>query len=300
VRIPAALTRPAADDPAAAVLLVPGSLFLDVDGDMPAFGTYPHAYRDLARQLASQGYGVLRFAKIGPGTGSETFDPDAAEVHKRFETRVDVAAIALARLLERVGGAGRPIVLAGHSEGAVVATLLAEREPAVDGLILLSGPSVGILDIMREQLPIPRAAGPEAYDAFDRAVRAVRNGDPIPADIADHPTTRGLAWVGPENMPFLVGIDRVNPAAELGKLPTPVLIVQGGADASVRPYHADVLAAAHHRGTTELARFPGLTHFYKPLPAGMTPADPAAFGLDGPSDSAVADRVAAWIARLER
>jgi fermentation-respiration switch protein FrsA (DUF1100 family) len=101
-------------------------------------------------------------------------------------------------------------------------------------------------------------------------------------------------------MPFLVEIDRVNPAAELGKVRRPVLVVQGGADASVQPHHADVLVAAHHAGPTDLARFPGLTHFYKSLPSGMSPVAPEAFRLDGPSDPAVAERIAEWIANRLR
>lgn len=298
-RIPAALTRPAEGSPRAVILLVPGSLFLDVDGNMPAFGARPHAYLDLARQLGGRGYAVLRFAKLGPGTGSEVFDETAAIAHRRFATRVEVARIALDTLLARLAEPPAAVYAAGHSEGAVVATRLALRDRRITGLILLSGPSSGLFDIMREQLPIPPGSPPEAYAVFDAAVAAARGGEPLPDETATDPTTRGFVWMGEENIPYVAQIDAVNPAAELAKVALPALIVQGGADRSVRPYHAAVLAAAHHAGPTEVRRFPGLTHFYKRLEEGMDPADPAAFRLDGEGDPAVAEAIDGWIAATE-
>ncbi|HEY8309092.1 MAG TPA: hypothetical protein VIG47_00985, partial [Gemmatimonadaceae bacterium] len=70
--VPAALTLPlsASDGVASAILLVPGSLFCDVDGDFPQWNSYPHVYAHLARQLSARGHAVYRFAKLGPGTGS--------------------------------------------------------------------------------------------------------------------------------------------------------------------------------------------------------------------------------------
>jgi hypothetical protein len=41
----------------------------------------------------------------------------------------------------------------------------AERGVPPDGVVILSGPSVGIFGIMREQLPLPPNSPPEAYAA---------------------------------------------------------------------------------------------------------------------------------------
>ena len=295
-RIPAAITRPRSGAPRSAIVLIPGSLFLDVDGNMPAFGAHPHAYADLSRQLAERGHVVLRFAKLGPGTGSEVIDEELARRHRHFFTRVEVAGVALDTLLARVPVAtAAPVVAAGHSEGAVVATLLAARDDRIEALVTLSGPSVGLFDIMREQLPLPPDSPPEAYAAFDAAVAAARAGEPLPEGTGSDPTTRSFAWMGEESLPFVVEIDGVDPAAELAKLQKPVLIVQGGADASVRPWHADALAVAHVTGPTSVVRLPGLTHFYKTLDEGMAPGDPAAFMLDGESDTAVAAAIDDWV-----
>src|SRR5262245_51267032 len=122
VRIPGRITRPA-QPPRGAVLLVPGSLFCDVDGDFPTWNVRPHVYRDLAHQLAARGMVVMRQAKIGPGTGSETLDAEAAAAHRHFAHRVVVVRAALAHL--RAAAPGVPAVVAGHSEGAVVASMFA-------------------------------------------------------------------------------------------------------------------------------------------------------------------------------
>ena len=74
VEIACRLTIPQ-DARAGAILLLPGSLYSDVDGDYPAMNMHPHTYADLADKLGGRGFVVLRMAKIGPGTGSKTVDP---------------------------------------------------------------------------------------------------------------------------------------------------------------------------------------------------------------------------------
>ena len=61
---------------ASAILLVPGSLFSDVNGDYPAWNSFPHVYAHLAHQLSARGHAVYRFAKLGPGTGSVAVDAE--------------------------------------------------------------------------------------------------------------------------------------------------------------------------------------------------------------------------------
>ena len=299
-RIPAALTRPASGEPRGAVVIVPGSLFIDVDGNMPQFNARPHAYADLARQLADRGYAALRYAKRGPGTGSEVVDSAEAAANRTFQSRVVVLQAALAELRRRVP-AGIPVVVAGHSEGAVVVSMAAAQGLPTDGVVVLSGPSVGIFGIMREQLPLPPGSPPEAYAAFDRAVAAFHAGDPAVRLDAGDPTLRSLAYVqqqGEVGVRYMVEIDSVDPAATLARVAQPVLVVQGGRDSSVPAHHASALRAARDAAglPTETRFFPELTHFYKVAPEGMNPM--AAFMLETESDPAVADAVAGWISGL--
>src|SRR5690349_2588448 len=93
--IPAALTLPKMheNDGAleSAILLVPGSLFSDVNGDYPTWNSFPHVYAHLAHQFAARGHAVYRFAKLGPGTGSVTTDAEAAATLRTWDGRLAIA-----------------------------------------------------------------------------------------------------------------------------------------------------------------------------------------------------------------
>lgn len=304
-RIPAVVTLPAEGTSAGLVVLVPGSLYSDADGNYPMFHAYPHASRDLAREMAERGLGVIRYAKRGPGTGAEVVDPERQEEARQFRARVTVAMAALALLKDRAGegAVSVPVVLAGHSEGAVVVLMAGAEGVDVDGIVSLSGPSVGIFSIMREQLGLPQGSAPEAYAAFDAAVAEMRAGRVPELDPQD-PTLGSLAFVarsGPAVVGYMAQIDAVDPVVMAARVRHPVLLVQGGRDNSVPGHHVGALEAARGNAglPTEVARFPALSHFYKVVPVGMDAM--AAFMLDTDSDPAVAAAIARWMrANLER
>jgi pimeloyl-ACP methyl ester carboxylesterase len=292
VEIACRLTRPAGE-PKGAVLLLPGSLYSDVDGNYPTMNMHPHAYADLAAQLGARGFAVLRMAKIGPGTGSKTIDATLAARHADFLARVDVASAGLARL--RAAVPARPLIVAGHSEGAVVAALLAAGPDAasIDGVVSLSGPSVPLLAIMREQMAAMGPPGtPADLTVFDQAIAAIRTGAPLPPAAATDPMAAMLAHMPPAAFAYIASIDRIVPLAAIAKARQPLLIVQGGHDLSVRPHHADALKAARGPLPTATAFFPTLTHFYKVAPADLPPMANMALTTD--SDPAVADAIAHW------
>jgi pimeloyl-ACP methyl ester carboxylesterase len=299
VEIPCRISRPAAR-PRGALLLLPGSLFSDIDGNYPSMNMRPHAYADMAGQLARLGILVMRMAKIGPGTGSRTIDAAAAAAHADFGTRVEVAAEALARLAAlRTPG---PLIVAGHSEGALVAFLLAAGRPGtpVDGVVSLSGPALPILGILRGQIGAmaPPGSGPPDLSPYDQAVSAIRRGVPLPSELAQNPQTAMLATMPPAALAYLASVDRIDPLKVVARVRQPMLIVQGGRDFSVPATHAERLRAARSNLPTELALFPALTHFYKVAPEGLTPM--RSMMLESESDPAVAGAIAAWAARLPR
>ncbi|MHC1479354.1 alpha/beta hydrolase [Frateuria aurantia] len=282
-----------------AVLLVPGSLYSDVDGNYPSMNIRPHAYADLAQQLGARGFAVLRMAKIGPGTGSRTIDAEAARRHVDFLTRVEVARAGLELLGRTIPT--RPIIVAGHSEGAVVASLLAAgpADTGIDGLVSLSGPALPILSIFREQIAAmtPPGVAPD-MTMFDRTAAAIRAGETPSEDAKSDPQTAMLASMPEPGIAYLRSADRVNPVAALAQVKVPVLIVQGGRDDSVPSTHADMLRAGRTSLPTVVATFPNLTHFYKVAPPGLAPMQ--AMGLETQNDPAVADAIVAWAGDMGR
>jgi alpha-beta hydrolase superfamily lysophospholipase len=299
VRIPAVLTLPANADPVSAVLLLPGSLFIDVDGNYPTWGVRPNLYAELARQLAARGHAVLRHAKTGPGTGSEVIDPvRAAEAFRHFSQRVVISRAALRALRESLGEPAERIriwITAGHSEGAVVASLLAADEPSLDGFVSLSGPSTGLLDIMRDQMAgMPGISGD--LSAFDEAAARIRRGEPLPPEAAQNPQTAMLAQMDPKGMDYIREVDAVDPTQAWAAVDRPLLLVQGGRDLSVPEKHVHRIREARGSRPTELAVFPELQHFYKQAEPGMDPQ--ASFSLSTETDPRVAEAMDGWIRRL--
>lgn len=294
VEIACRLTLPGGT-PEGAVLLLPGSLYSDVDGNYPSMNLKPHAYADLAKQLGEHGFAVLRMAKIGPGTGSRTVDAGQAAVHAEFSTRVTVASAGLALLRQRV--MRRPVIVAGHSEGAVVASLLGAgiEADAIDGVVSLSGPALPLLDILREQV-LAMASPSTDMTMFDLTIAAIRAGAPPPAEAKTHPQTALFATMPAPALAYLRSVDGIDPVAALASVRQPVLIIQGGRDASVPSQHAEMLKAARPASLTETAFFPTLTHFYKVAPPDLPPM--MSMGLESESDPAVADALVDWSRRL--
>ena len=296
--VPAALTLP--DGPVrGAVLLVPGSLFSDVDGNYPTWNSFPRTYAHLAEGLVRHGLASLRFAKLGPGSGSVQTDPVAGAESRTWAGRARTARAALALLrseLEARGITPKPIVLAGHSEGSVVVSVLASEGVDVDGIVLLSGPSVGILGIMLEQ----NRADAEQLQVLEEVIAAIRRDGVISETLkqrASGPTGAGaLVTFPPEALKYMRDVDATDPVAAIAAYEKPVLIVQGGADASVPEHHAHALRAGRGSRPTTYAFFPELSHMYKSVPAGVNPQE--AFGYPGPTDPRVDSAIAEWMRSL--
>jgi pimeloyl-ACP methyl ester carboxylesterase len=313
IDIPAALTLPAAE-PMGAVLLIPGSLFCDVNGDFPVWKSYPRVYAWLAEQLAERGLAVYRFAKLGPGTGSVDTDAARAKAVKTWDGRAVIARAALAHfralLANRpwdAGRAGNPhghaalrLVLAGHSEGAVVASVLGRDGVEADGIVLLSGPSVGILEIMIEQGAAMPGSGGDAQQSLRDVVVCLRERREIDDDLKRRASgsfgAGALVQMPPDAQAYMRDCDATDPCVAIAAYDGPVLIVQGGADSSVPAHHAEALRAARGTRATTVTSFPDLQHCYKRIPDGTPPME--AFGLPGPTDERVADAISRFVRDL--
>ncbi len=302
--IPAALEIPDGA-PAGAVLLIPGSLFADVNGDFPAWKIAPRVYAYLAEQMAERGLVVYRFAKLGPGTGSVEVATGDAKPLRSWAGRMQIARAALAHFRAELAARGIAVprlVLAGHSEGAVVASVIATTGADADGVVLLSGPSVGILGIMIEQSRdmLPPGADDAPARLLERMVEHIRKGDPIPDELRKQAGAAfgagALANMPPDAIAYMRDCDATDPVAMIATYAKPVLIVQGGTDSSVPAHHAASLRDARGARPTTFLLIPGLQHMYKPIPEGATPME--IFGLPGPTDPRVAEAIDKFVRGL--
>lgn len=313
-RLPAALTMPEGQEVQWAIVLVPGSMSNDVDGNYPGTPMQPHLYADLARQLAAQGHAVLRYAKYGAGTGAEISDEQLVRTQRVFPRQRVIAETAISKLRELVSQT-RGLAIAGHSEGSVHGMQIAQQ-PGIDAFISLSGPALHYLDLFIHKAQELSKEQGEIIDfgAFQvnaahyiRVFELLRTGEPFTQEIKDDPTMEFFVknWdsdtpQAQEGKRYMLDYDAIDPCLEISKVPCPVLIVQGGKDDSgVHAGNGAMLYQARHAlhpETTQLAFFPDLQHFYKRVPPDL-PAQ-ATMMLTGESDPAVSEAISAWLEGL--
>ncbi len=139
VSLAGTLTIPPGTGPFPAVLLISGSGLQDRDETV--FGHKP--FWVLADHLSRAGIAVLRVDD--PGIGESTPHPKPPTTAD-FATDVE-AGVAFLRQDNRVG----PVGLIGHSEGGLVASIVASRQNEVDFVVLMAGPGVPGAELLLKQ-----------------------------------------------------------------------------------------------------------------------------------------------------
>jgi alpha-beta hydrolase superfamily lysophospholipase len=217
------------------VLIVAGSGPTDRDGNTPLIAGASSPLRLVAEALARCGIASLRYDKRGIATSRIAPEAIAA---LRFDDYVDDAAAWVAKL--RADGRFGRVVVAGHSEGALIGTIVAERVPGT-AVVTLDGAGRSAPAVLHEQLarqfPAPLVARADSMLALLRAGHTV---DTIPPDF---PGPIGALFAKPVQ-PYVISWFRYDPAAELARVSAPVLMLQGANDAQVSVDDARRLAAA--------------------------------------------------------
>ena len=163
VSIHASLRLPDTDTAAVpGVLIVAGSGPVDRNGSVGVPGTPTEIHMDLYRWisdlLAARGIASIRYDKItsgATGIGSYSEDPAKLVAQSFDKIFVDPARAALAYLAEQPGVDPQKLLVLGHSEGGLIAMLLASADasgPAPAGLILAEPSYARLLDVVSRQL----------------------------------------------------------------------------------------------------------------------------------------------------
>src|ERR1700742_3792345 len=161
--IDAVLTIPPAVERPPVALLIAGSGSTDHDGNGPQ--VKPATLKKLSEQLVARKIATLRYDKRGAGGWKPEF---GRPEDFRFTQFVDDAT-ALVNYLRGSRKFSR-VVLAGHSEGGLVAILTARRVP-VDRLVLLVTAARRQGDLVKAQLE--KKLPPEKLEPIVKAIDAI-------------------------------------------------------------------------------------------------------------------------------
>ncbi|NBA97294.1 alpha/beta hydrolase [Pseudomonas sp. R5(2019)] len=245
------LLLPRSDKPVPVVLLIAGSGPTDRDGNNALGGGRNDSLKRLALLLANNGIASVRYDKRGIAA-SRAAGPD-----ERFLSVEGYVADAVAwgKKLHTDPRLG-PLILLGHSEGALIASLAAESAGA-QAVISLSGSGRPIDAVLREQL----------HDRLPHPLlkRSEQLIDSLKAGWVDTHVPDDLQVIfRPSVQPYLISLFRQDPAAAFARLQMPALIVQGRNDIQVSVDDAERLKAA--KPDAQLVLVDGMNHVLRIVP----------------------------------
>ncbi len=244
------LLLPKSDTPVPVVLIISGSGPTDRDGNNPEGGRNDSLKR-LAWVLARHNIASVRYDKRGVAA-SLAATPD----ERNLSVEAYVAdAVAWSRKLAADPRMG-PLILLGHSEGALIASLAAPQAHAA-AVISLSGSARPIDQVLRQQLSqrLPPPLMLRSNELLD-SLKAGRPDGNVPAQ---------LQFIfRPSVQPYLISLFRQDPAGAFAALKVPALIIQGSHDIQVGVEDARQLKAA--RPDAELALIEGMNHVMRIVP----------------------------------
>jgi dipeptidyl aminopeptidase/acylaminoacyl peptidase len=228
--------------PVGAIVTITGSGPQNRDEDLGLGGFRP--FRQIADTLARRGIAVLRMDDRGTGASGGTFKGSTSADFGE-DTR---AGLAYLRTRPEIR-ADRLGVL-GHSEGAVIAPMVADKEPNLRAIVLLAG----VADPARSALAFQLK---NIYD-HDTKLTPEKRAEMIAAIPA---RIDGMMAADPW-MKFFLTYD---PAATMRRVKTPVLILTGSNDKQAAPEQVALEEAAFKQaGNTDVTArvVPGLNHLF--------------------------------------
>jgi pimeloyl-ACP methyl ester carboxylesterase len=295
IELAGTLTVPRTAGPHPAAILISGSG--PQDRNEAIAGHKP--FLVLADHLTRNGIAVLRyddrgFAKSKGDFNSATTEDFAADAAAAFEflmTRKDIDP-------KRVG-------LIGHSEGGIVAPIVANREPGVAFVVLMAGTAVtGDQVILEQSRAIAKAMGASAeaverqmkaqHEAF-AAMREEKDPDALAKRLEALPGAQA-ASVKRALTPWFRYFIAYDPAPALEKLKQPVLALNGELDLQVLPDQnlPPMEAALKRSGNPDatIRRMPGLNHLFQNAKTGL-PAEYAK--IEETMAPAALEAISTWI-----
>lgn len=244
------LLLPKSDTPVPVVLIISGSGPTDRDGNNPEGGRNDSLKR-LAWVLAKHNIASVRYDKRGVAA-SLAATPD----ERNLSVEAYVAdAVAWSHKLSADPRLG-PLILLGHSEGALIASLAAPQANAA-AVISVAGSARPIDQVLRQQLGnrLPPPLMLRSNELLD-SLKAGRPDPNVPPQLQ--------VIFRPSVQPYLISLFRQDPAQAFAALKMPALIIQGSHDIQVSVDDARQLKAV--KPDAELALIDGMNHVMRIVP----------------------------------
>lgn len=226
------------------VIMLTGSGPNDRDGN--SVMTKNDSHKQLALALKKEGIATYRYdkrvvtqikkKKVDPNTSFDDFVTDARDVVAHFEKDKRFSKI----------------FIAGHSQGSLVGMLAVNKN--VDGFISLAGAGEEIDKVIVAQVA-KQAPGLDKIAAV--TFQKMRDSVAIVTDVSPYL----MSLQAPEMQPFMESWMAYDPAIEITKLNTPILIINGDRDSQVSIEQANMLHAAVPSSQIEIIE--GLNHVLK-------------------------------------
>jgi dipeptidyl aminopeptidase/acylaminoacyl peptidase len=248
--IPGTIVHPASGVGPGLVLLA-GSGPTDRNWNSPLLPGTNGSGRLLAEALAQRGITVLSFDKAFSGK-----NPGLPIANLSLDTYRDEASAALELLRKRPEVDANRVFVAGHSEGGIHATRLAELHgDKLRGVILMSAPGRSMREILEVQLEhnVLNKSGmtPAQVEAemapIRKGLRDFAGGENVdPKSLSTRPQIVGIltALMAPAVAHIGRALVSFDPAQAAAKLAPPVLVLQGANDLQVGAVDAERLVAA--------------------------------------------------------
>jgi dienelactone hydrolase len=250
--------------PFPAVITITGSGQQTRDEPIPIPGLEKYGlFRQVAETLASRGIAVLRVDDrgVGKSTGLETLQT-ATTSGFADDVRAEVSYLRSRSEIDP-----KRIALVGHSEGGIIAPMVAAGDSQIAAIALMAGSGKRgdqismdqMNDVLERDTTMTAEEKNKKRAEQQEIIRAVQTG----GDLSKYPAQVRIPWIK-EFWTY-------DPLVTIRKVRQPVLILQGALDRQVTAEQAAMLEkAARDAGNKDVTTrvFPNLNHLFLPAKTG--------------------------------
>ncbi len=246
------LVKPEGDGPFPVMIIIAGSGPTDHNGNSIAIPGKNNSLKMIAEGLAEQGIASIRYDKRGVGqnvllAGKEE---DVTFEHFIDDARAFVEFAKSDKQFSKVG-------IIGHSEGSLIG-MVAAGKTNIDGFVSIAGAGRPIGEVLLEQLEaqLPEKLLTESKDILRKLAQG---------ELVTNVSPELQSVFRPSVQPYMISWLAYNPAEEIQKLNSKVLIINGTNDIQVPVKDAEALYDAKVASTLLLIK--NMNHILKEAPA---------------------------------